>query len=260
MGISLYIHAFTGSRPACSESTSLPSTPACNTRSAEQRQRLTTGASLVITLLLLPQYANALEKYWVCGNGSWDTGSCWSIPGQPNTGDNAYLVQSDGASRSATYVNTLYPLALIGNLSIDASGGGSISLLQSQDTLNTGNQYIGYDGSGAVIQSDGSNITTNRYLGFNAGSSGALDLHGGTLSGTSYIGFSGDGTVNQSGGVSYLRSYLGYNDTGTGIYNLTDGTRNGTLDVGYFGIGVFNQWSGSNDISNSHLYLGLADH
>jgi len=214
------------------------------------------GLKLSVVALLafaaIPQQASAVDKYWVCGSDGWDNGSCWSIPGQPNTGDNAYLLQNDSQDRSVSYINTLYPSAHIGDLTIDATGAGSMTLLQSQDTLSTTREYIGFDGSGAMLQTGGTNAG-RKYVGYNSTSSGSYTLDGGIMQGTMDVGYAGSGVMDHISGSNTMfdsRLYLGSQASGDGTYNLHAGTlttEDGSY-VGVYGNGTFNQYGGS------HLY------
>ena len=141
------------------------------------------------------------------------------------------------------------------------SGTGKLSV--SAGSL-TGNQYIGYSGTGNFTQSGGTNnLAVNLYLGYNSTAVGTYNLSGGALNSTpaynptaAYVGYSGAGSVVQSGGsADFMNVYLGYNTGVGGTYNMTGGTiANSWQYLGWNGTGNFTQSGGSN---NSYtLYLG----
>src|SRR3989344_4766350 len=180
-----------------------------------------------------PAPVHAAGGYWVCDNDWWDSSSCWSDGGQPQNGDSAFLIQSDGAYRSVSY-RTSDPSAVLNGLVIDATGGGMMALWQSQDPLAANYEVIGIDGTGIFAQDGGTNtVGSDLYLGYNSTGSGTYDLSSGSLSvaGSEHIGDFGSGAFVQRGGTHTVGGdlYLGYNSTGSGTYYLV-GT--GTLNVG----------------------------
>lgn len=215
------------------------------------------GVPLAIALFCtgaLPEDARADEKFWLCGTDGWNNGSCWDTPGQPNTGDNAYLLQSGSNDYSVSYINTLYPAAVINNLTIDATGSGNMTLLQSQDTLTVGSQYVGLNGTGALVQTSGTN-TGRTYIGYNSTSSGSYDLIGGSRNGNLQLGYAGMGEFNQTGGTNdagFSSIILGMQTTGNGTYNLHAGTVFAeSTYVGYNGVGTFTQDGGTHANGNA---------
>ncbi len=69
---------------------------------------------------------SASDKYWVCGDDSWEAASCWSSTdggsggaGIPTANDIVYLTQSDAI---VTYSTLTDPM--IGDLRIGSTGGG----------------------------------------------------------------------------------------------------------------------------------------
>ena len=162
---------------------------------------------------------------------------------------------------AATLAIGLIPVALLADdFYIDSIMGSSSSYtLNSPDTLTvTGEEYIGFLGTGTFTQTGGMNGLIpprgqHLYLGYNTGSTGTYNLSGGLLEFSSfsgeYIGYSGSGSFNQSGGVNGVGLlYLGYNPGSMGIYNLSSGQLNCDTQesIGGSGIGIFNQSGGIN--------------
>src|SRR3989344_3580362 len=209
-----------------------------------------------------PAPVHAAGGYWVCDNDWWDSSSCWSDGGQPQNGDSAFLIQSDGAYRSVSY-RTSDPSAVLNGLVIDATGGGMMVLWQSQDPLAANYEVIGIDGTGVFAQDGGTNtVGSDLYLGYNSTGSGTYYLvNTGSLSvGTNeYIGFSSTGIFIQDGPTHTVGSdlYLGYNSTGSGTYDLSSGSLSvaGSEHIGDFGSGAFVQRGGTHTVGGD-LYLG----
>ena len=150
----------------------------------------------------------------------------------------------------------------------EAGGSGSYDLSEN-GTLITGEQFIGYYGSGAFNQSGGTNTVLGwdtLFLGYNAGASGTYTQSGGSLLADGIIlGRSGSGSFEQSGGTTTLSSssgaaylFLGYNSTGSGTFTQSGGSLSVTGDtvVGDAGTGAFTQ-SGANSLhTTTNLILG----
>jgi hypothetical protein len=123
-------------------------------------------AAAALIYLVVPVKAQAASLYWVCGSDLWNNASCWSLTaggtggaGEPQSFDDAYLIQSDSTDRTVTYQTTLstYPWTL----RIDATGTGAMTLSQSQDSLSMEHEYIGVDGVASYNQSGGTNTVTH---------------------------------------------------------------------------------------------------
>lgn len=87
----------------------------------------------VLTLLLTPINSYAVDKYWIGGSDWWDYGNNWNPSGQPQNGDNVYLIESDATNREVWYQSTTYPSTVLGFLRIDATGTGTMTFSQSKD-------------------------------------------------------------------------------------------------------------------------------
>lgn len=103
------------------------------------------------------------------------------------------------------------------------------------------------------------------YIGNQAGSSGTVDVTGGSWTygsalrvgndGTGVLNLSGGSGGSANGGAGAGQLLLGYNGGGSGTANVSGGTWvNGTLHVGYSGTGLLNISGGS--LSNSYSYVG----
>jgi len=208
------------------------------------------GSYLVKILAPIPS-----DKNWVCNNDSWDNPECWGpITGQPLDGDDVYLTQTDAVDRIVTFLNSIIPVLNLNSLTINATGGGTMTLSQSQDSLSAVTEYIGYDGTGTFTHTGGNNTVNDFYLGYLETGDGTYNLSGtgSLLSDREIISSGGNGTFNQTGGTNtanYIRIASSPVNLGaTGTYNLSGGS----LSVAYMTIasslgdnGVFNQSGGS---------------
>ena len=123
-------------------------------------------AIVTLALVLMPLASYGEDKYWVGGtSGWWDDITNWSSPGQPQTGDNAYLTQSDAIDRTVEYRNSLDPAPRLGGLTVDATGSGAIGFLQALYSLSAEYETIGSSGSGTFTQTGGTNTVTNTGVG-----------------------------------------------------------------------------------------------
>lgn len=241
--------------------------------------------------------AQAANRYWVAGDGAWSHAPNWSSTsggaggaGQPQTGDNVYLTQTDAVDRAVGYFNLITPVPELGFIRVDATGTGNMTLIQNVNHQLIANyEYIGYNGAGIYRQSAGTNTIKNiLYLGLNTGSYGHYQLFDGTLAaGYESIGDSGIGSFGQFGGTHSVTNNLalGWNATGSGAYHLNAGTLNvggdiitgsgygglyidgGTLHVGggdigvtEFAIGVYgsgsHSLSGTDTVTAGNEYIG----
>jgi hypothetical protein len=227
---------------------------------------------LVTSLLGVASFtsAHAADRYWACGSSWWDF-TCWSATsggaatlGQPQNGDNVFLTQSDAANRTVSYYNTLYPSAVLGQLRIDATGTGTMTLSQTSfnHPLASSYEYVGYSGTGSHVQSTGSNtISDTLYLGYASGSNGIYNLSGiGSLTANfESVGHSGTGSFTQSGGMNTVSDtlFLGYGSGSSGTYTLSGTGKLSAFGeyIGYSGTGVFTQSGGAHTVI-SDLFLG----
>ncbi|MCX5674413.1 MAG: autotransporter-associated beta strand repeat-containing protein [Planctomycetota bacterium] len=223
--------------------------------------------ALLMVLGLLPASATAATKTWIDGTGQWDVADNWSPTGQPQAGDDVYLTQTDALDRTVTYYNTSNPTDLLGSLTIDATGTGTMTLdMPNAHLLNVKYEYIGYSGKGAMTIQGGAQFSNiGGYIGYNSGSTGTATLTGAgskwTNSGDLYIGRSGNGalSIEQSSQVSNTSAYLGYYAGSSGTATVTGAgskwTNSGYLYVGSYGRGTLNVEAGG-QVSNANGSLG----
>jgi hypothetical protein len=190
-------------------------------------------------------------------------------------GDNGtgYFYQS-GASTNTITVNSLF-------VGTNSSSNGTYSL-QGGATLSvtSGNEAIGYQGSGVFSQlGSNNNITVgDLQIGSLSNSSGtytlAVDTNGGggyvTIGGSEFVGLGGTGIFSQTGSTVTISGgnhtfgnglVLGNSSGSKGTYTFSDGnlTVKDNEFVGLGGSGAFNQSGGANTISGGHnLYVGYA--
>ena len=224
--------------------------------------------------------AYAEDYYWVGESGSWYDSSNWSpTPGGPGGSGPPPQEEPDGSKSNAFIINSgatditvslenpqADPPSWSGQLTVDATGTGSVALLQSQDNyIHYGNESIGIDGTGIYTQTGGVHfngswaVSGRLLLGVNPTGNGTYNLEGGELSSSgASIGGNGIGTFNQSGGSAYFAYSLDIgcsyncpdpiNSTGQGVYNLSGGSLEIEGDGGHFLIapgGTFNQSGGT---------------
>ena len=164
---------------------------------------------------------------------------------QPQTSSqDAYVDSSNTAGAGNVYLGATYTVP---------AGGAAY-----------GDLYDGYDGTGAVTQTQGT-FTVSGILSLadqTGSSNGTYNLSGGTLaSNVGYIGTSGTGTFNQSGGTYTVAGglFFSYNQNASGTYNLSGtGTLSvgGTEYLGYDGPSYFTQGTGTVHTVSGNLNLG----
>lgn len=200
-----------------------------------------------IYLLLAIQPSQAADKNWVCGSGSWDNSACWSPVGQPLSGDDVFLIQSDEINRTITYSNTDSP-ANISRLNIVAAGTGKMTFSHNQgDFFIDGFSHIGADGVGIYNQSGGRHIALGVSLGRVDAGNGTYNLTGGSLlTDVSEIGSSGSGvgTFNQYAESTH-QTATAFEIHRNSTYNLYGGTLDNANSAVVLS-GTFNQSGGSN--------------
>ena len=224
------------------------------------------------TIILNPLQSLADDKYWACRSDSWDQSSCWNPTGQPMDGDDVYLTQSDSTDRVVTYANAITPTPSLISLNVDATGSGTMTLSQSQDSLfsldlsiqngiynlgGTGFLRTTYSligawppfgepriGTSAVFNQSGGNFDAIDDLFI--GSNGTYNLNGGNVgSGFQLVVY---GTFNQSNGTHANAD----SSNVYGTYNLSGGKfidNNGSKAV----TGTFNQTGGEHTVSVSDV-------
>ncbi|MCC7146255.1 MAG: hypothetical protein IT443_07390 [Phycisphaeraceae bacterium] len=167
----------------------------------------------ILVLLFPAPPALAADRYWVGGSGDWSDPANWSATaggpggaGVPGVKDKVLLLQSDAANRLVTY-SAAGPAPALGDLNLDATGSGNMTLSITGGELLPNVMKVGSDGRAAVTQSGGTiGPKFSLYVGWDGGSSGTYDLQSGelttssTLIGDPWGGGSG-GSFLQSGGT-----------------------------------------------------------
>ncbi len=153
-----------------------------------------------------------------------------------------------------------------GNTTVD---GGTLQM--PSGSLASPTQYVGYSGSGALLQSGGVNALSGTagqlYLAYSSSSSGTYNLSGnGLLSAPSeIIGCSGTGSFTQSGGTNTVSGslVLCQSASSAGTYNLnggllalsagglTQGSGTATFNFGGGTLGAVTPWSSSLNMNMS---------
>ncbi len=168
-----------------------------------------------------------------------------------NNSGNPLTVNSDisgpgGLTKLGTGMLTLTGMnAFGGDLTVSA---GTIRM--PCGTMSVYSQYVGLSGTGAFLQSGGTNSAWDVQLGINPGDSGTYCLSGSGLLSVGYfmsIGGNGTGVFTQSGGTNSVGTWLyedgSYNLSGSGMllggdesvygcFTQTGGTNSGSLDLG----------------------------
>ncbi len=225
--------------------------------------------SLVCVALAI-QSSHAAQIKWICNDGSWDNSACWDPAGQPLVSDDVDLTQTDEVDRTVTYAETESPVPVLNSLTINKASSGTMTLSQSQGSLDATTEYVGYNGTGTYTQTGGENNVSDLYLGYLETGVGTYNLSGtgSLLADNEIISRLGNGTFNQTGGTNKANFIAIANADGsdtsgiTGTYNLSGGSLSvDNMDVGSSSsgsnpTGVFNQSGGIVTVNNR---LNLAD-
>ena len=181
------------------------------------------------------------------GSGTYNLSGTGAVTGDVVVGATGTGVVNQTGGTLTTIVNNNQTLEVGQN----STGNGMYTL--SGGTLQSHLEYIGHSGAGTFSQSNGSNIATALYIGYDLGSSGAYTLSGGELSadGAEGVGESGTGTFTQTGGTHYAHSLtIGGSSGSSGTFTLSgDGELHSddSQYVGYGGTGIFTQTGGMNN-------------
>ncbi len=217
-------------------------------------------ASFGVAVLMtsLPVRADVTWTLPARQSGDWSSTVNWSGGTLPTTSDTAYIV--NGGTANVTQLGET-----CGTLSL-GSNAGSGAVQMTGGNLTSGDQYVGYSGTGTFTQSGGNNNITYYvdladyscalYLGSNAGSSGTYNLSGSgnVLAGYEYMGSYGMGTFTQTGGINYVGSILDLAPATGGIamYNLSGSgqvSANNEEMAPFGGTATFAQSGGTNNTS-----------
>ncbi|MGB0722207.1 MAG: beta strand repeat-containing protein [Gammaproteobacteria bacterium] len=199
-------------------------------------------------------YERSTGTVTVTGAGS-DLSVGYDIEAGP--GD-ATISVLDGATASARGVNLGY-----------SGGTATVNVDDAQLTL-TSTSYIGNAGEGTLNITGGSSVSGGyTYLGYNTGSSGALNVEGAgsqwTSNSTIAVGYYGDGTIDVSNGAGLQATSLVLGDgsgTSSGSVSVdgvgSDLTLTAHLYVGDSGVGDFSLTGGAQGQA-VNLYVGYAN-
>jgi hypothetical protein len=155
------------------------------------------------------QTGSASELSWSNNGVVGSTPSNWSSSATsyapvapPLAGQDVFLVGSGSPAGANTtmYFDGSYPTVALNSLTIDQTGGGTMTLVNGANPLAATTETIGANGSGALVQTGGSNSTTLLTLAQNPGSAGTYSLQGGTLSANT-IQVNAGGTFQFQGGA-----------------------------------------------------------
>ncbi len=238
--------------------------------------------------------SNTINADLVVGQNSGGVGNYYLSGGTLSTGS-ITLGLNSGASGSF-YLSGTGAITATGNVLIASSGSGAFYQSGGTHTLsgpgsvleigvasgttgiyvlsggsltvsNSGNEYVGYSGTGFFNQTGGSNTATGDSgldLGFQAGASGYYTLSGTatlSVSGATeeFIGQSGTGTFTQTGGTNTIGGGAGFFVAqlggSIGTYIMSGGNLN-ALDgeiLGGAGNATFNQSGGTNTVGNDFV-------
>jgi autotransporter-associated beta strand protein len=144
-------------------------------------------------------------------------------------------------------------------LTIGRDSGGNGAFYNYGAVTCSTNLFSGAnDGSyGNYVQYSGATttVTSATYVGYESGSTGVIEINGGTLT-TAYLepGYSGTGTVTQTGGTvsASTATVIGYNSGSAGTLNINGGTLTTPyIYSGYNGAGTVTQTGGTVTLSGA---------
>jgi len=168
--------------------------------------------------------------------GVWNSTSALAV----GTYSNGNLTVTGGLVKS-NYTTIGNDYALSGNWTgvLNISGGTLETTAPSSTSL-----YVGDTGRGTLnVSGNATILSTNSSIGDDTGSSGVLNMSGGTWTNSQHIyaGISGNGTLNLSGGaVTSANATVGANSGSRGVVMVSGGTWSigGNMSVGVDGNGT----------------------
>ena len=199
---------------------------------------------------IISQALEVLQTIWTGVSGSWEDVTNWTGGVIPSDGENIGLTQNDNIDRVVTYTNQHNPNATLNSLTIDSTGAGKMTLLQSQDSLHSINQTIGDQGEGIHTQTGGTNtIDDMLMLGNSATSVGTYNLNGGILNANLIVvGGEGTGNFNQTGGITNVNT-LQIGSRGNYVLSGNSELSSNNVNVA----GIFSHNSGTHNVTNEFL-------
>jgi len=232
-------------------------------------------------------YINSLitDTYQGVNGGNWSTNSNWSLnfaPLSSNASSYSNIVISAG-------LNVLLDTAIVGNLSAPITNGGTISftgsgnvtlsgIISGTGAINTASTYAGiatlsgtntYSG-GTTINGGTLSVGSDANLG---GSSGTLNLNGGTLKVSTSTAFTSARTINllasstinnaDSSGITFTGNVTGPSSTGTPVTLTLTGANPATFSAGVISNGtgtstvaLVQNTTGTTTLSGTNIYTG----
>jgi fibronectin-binding autotransporter adhesin len=119
-----------------------------------------------------------------------------------------------------------YATNTTGYLGFNAGSVGTATVL-SGTWANSGNLFVGWEGTGTLSVTGGSVTNSDGYIATSNNSVGTVTVSSGTWanSGVLVVGFGGTGTLNVDGGsVTNSRGYLGNLNNSVGTVTVSGGT------------------------------------
>ncbi|MBT8607988.1 filamentous hemagglutinin N-terminal domain-containing protein [Polynucleobacter paneuropaeus] len=232
-------------------------------------------------------YINSLitDTYQGVNGGNWSTNSNWSLnlaPLSSNASSYSNIVISGG-------LTVLLDAATVGNLSAPITNGGTISftgsgnvtlsgIISGTGAINTASTYTGiatlsstntYSG-GTTINGGTLSVGSDANLG---GSSGTLNLNGGTLKVSTSTAFTSARTINllasstinnaDSSGITFTGNVTGPSSTGTPVTLTLTGANPTTFSAGVISNGtgtstvaLVQNTTGTTTLSGTNIYTG----
>lgn len=177
-------------------------------------------------------FSGALVK---SGPGTWTLTQAFSPVGGTTVSAGALAIGSGGSLNAPGALVTVDGANAAAEATLSVGAGGSVSA----DT-----PYVGYNGVGTLNQTGGS-VTANNgvlYLGFNAGSNGAYNLSGGSLTTAGTTLRAGTSSFTQSGGTNTTVTLMLSDSLADAnvAYNLNGGTLAASAVTRVTGTGIFN--------------------
>lgn len=235
-------------------------------------QRASNVGLAIVTVGLLASGSATADSYWVCGDGLWTDGACWSAteggPGGAGvpSGFTAYVTSNDALDRTID-MPTGTDGSSVSSLRIYGSGSGVPTLDHSDGLLSASSMSVGFDGSGMYTQRGGESMVVNGLSvdGYLPGATASFNLLGGTFTSGQHVtvGTYGQGSVVHSGGTLTAKARTGSSLSmaqyagGEASYALNGSGQLETYDtyVGREGVADFVQSDGAHSATR-YLTLG----
>ena len=215
-------------------------------------------AAAAILLIAAPR-AQGDVTWSTTSSGDWSVASNWAAPA-PAIYDYAYI--ANGGTATITQSGAVCYGLYLGDTT---SGQTDTVQMYGGDLTATEGVWVGYNGTGAFIQSGGTHANGGLYVGY-YGYSGAYGLSGSAVLSAPYesVGYGGTGSFSQIGGTNNggeldIGSYQG----SSGLYILSS---SGVLSAAteYIGTSPYSETSGTGTFqqtagSNSVNYLAIGN-